>query len=107
MTDVQKITDLNCGNCTTINCGFNPKCIAIRDPIFEGRKEVVMWFTTTWGCARHPLAKEVITIPVVAALKREIKDQRELQSYHKGSHSEIHRKIGDALEYAIKLITGE
>ena len=65
------IKDLNCGNCTVRECGFNPECIADRSPLFKVRSEAVLWFTSIWGCARHPLALQVLAAPIIEALNRQ------------------------------------
>jgi len=75
MTENLTIKDLNCGNCTTICCGFHPDCVAYREPIFEERVEAVRWFVSVWGCARHPLALQVLAAPVIEELETEEKDR--------------------------------
>ncbi len=69
MTEKLTIKDLNCGNCTTICCGFHPDCVAYREQIFEERVEAVRWFVSVWGCARHPLTLQVLAGPVIAELE--------------------------------------
>jgi hypothetical protein len=64
------IKDLNCGNCSVICCGFHPKCVATREPIFDQYAEAVRWFTSVWGCARHPLALRVLAAPIIEELEK-------------------------------------
>lgn len=106
MTEKLTIKDLNCGNCGNQSTSQCP----MKWEAFNGNSDKLSGFNSgnhSCGCLYHPLALQVLAAPVIEELEREIKDQRELQSHHRGSHSEVHRKMGDALEYAIQLLKGD
>jgi hypothetical protein len=101
MTEKLTIKDLNCGNCTTICCGFHPDCVAYREPIFEERVEAVRWFVSVWGCARHPLALQVLAAPVIGELKERVSEYQETAKRIECPHPSY---VASGIKEAIKLL---
>ena len=101
MTEKLTVKDLNCENCTTICCGFHPHCVAYREPIFEERVEAVRWFVSVWGCARHPLALQVLAAPVIEELERHVAEYQETAERIECPHPSY---VASGIEEAIKLL---
>jgi hypothetical protein len=62
----------NCSNCSTEQCGFNPKCTAITNAVFKSNMKTIHWFTKIWGCTRHPQMREYLMEDMIVELERRI-----------------------------------
>jgi hypothetical protein len=105
MTEKLTIKDLNCGNCTIETCDKHPK----NRPSPKHPLELRQWYTTAnatieeVGCARHPLALQVLAAPVIEELERRVAEYQETAKRIECSHPSY---VASGIEEAIKLLKG-
>lgn len=112
MSEIKKLTikDLKCATCTRKDCDLSNEHLedTKKTNILDVGRIMIMRCTTEMhGCASHPLALQVIVVPVIEELEKEEKDRIFIYEHSTTMNEETYNQgIIWGIQKAINLLKG-